>query len=102
LGLQPIYDLDTGEPRLRRTGPANLPPHTLLVMDECFMVGRELYAHLLRLAARENSNISLCLGDGTAGSLGLKFTNSTHVRRHTPLDENWYFQSRVRLTGVTR
>ncbi|HYQ90505.1 MAG TPA: AAA family ATPase [Candidatus Competibacteraceae bacterium] len=52
LGLQPVYDLDTGEPRLRQTGPVDLPRDALLVVDECSMVGRELYVHLLRAAAR--------------------------------------------------
>src|SRR5512135_1400939 len=62
LGLQPIYDLDTGEPRLRQTGPANLPRGALLVVDECSMVGRELYAHLLRAITRAEAQV-LFVGD---------------------------------------
>src|SRR5512143_2588611 len=62
LGLQPIYDLDTGEQRLRQTGPANLPRDALLVVDECSMVGRDLYAHLLRAAARWQVQV-LFVGD---------------------------------------
>src|SRR5512144_2391307 len=62
LGLQPVYDLDTGEPRLRQTGPVDLPRNALLVVDECSMVGRELYAHLLRAAARWQVQV-LFVGD---------------------------------------
>ena len=62
LGLQPVYDLDTGEQRLRQTGPVDLPRNALLVVDECSMVGRELYAHLLRAAARWQVQV-LFVGD---------------------------------------
>jgi exodeoxyribonuclease-5 len=62
LGLQPVYDLDTGEQRLRQTGPVDLPRKALLVVDECSMVGRELYAHLLRAAARWEVQV-LFVGD---------------------------------------
>src|SRR5512143_560222 len=62
LGLQPVYDLDTGGPRLRQTGPVDLPRNVLLVVDECSMVGRELYAHLLRAAARWQVQV-LFVGD---------------------------------------
>ena len=43
LGLQPVSDVNTGEQRLRQTGPVDLPRNALLVVDECSMVGRELY-----------------------------------------------------------
>src|SRR5512135_3027009 len=62
LGLQPVYDLDTGEPRLRQIGPVDLPRDALLVVDECSMVGQELYAHLLRAAARWQVQV-LFVGD---------------------------------------
>ena len=62
LGLQPVYDVDTGEQRLRQTGPVDLPRHALLVVDECSMVGRELYAHILRAATRAEAQV-LFVGD---------------------------------------
>src|SRR5512144_656290 len=62
LGLQPVYDLDTGEQRLRQTGPVDLPQDALLVVDECSLVVRELYAHLLRAAARWQVQV-LFVGD---------------------------------------
>src|SRR5512144_924408 len=62
LGLQPIYDVNTGEQRLRQTGPVDLPRNALLVVDECSMVGRELYAHLWRAAAQWQAQV-LFVGD---------------------------------------
>jgi exodeoxyribonuclease-5 len=62
LGLQPIYDVNTGEQRLRQTGPVNLPPHALLVVDECSMVGRELYTPILQAVARAEAQV-LFVGD---------------------------------------
>jgi exodeoxyribonuclease-5 len=62
LGLQPVYDVDTGEQRLRQTGPVDLPWNALLVVDECSMVGRELYAHLRRAAAQVEAQV-LFVGD---------------------------------------
>ena len=62
LGLQPVNDVDTGEQRLRQTGPVNLPQHALLVVDECSMVGRELYAHILRAATWADAQV-LFVGD---------------------------------------
>ncbi|MFO1432953.1 MAG: AAA family ATPase [Candidatus Competibacteraceae bacterium] len=44
------------------TGPVDLPREALLVVDECSMVGRELYAHLLRAAARWQVQV-LFVGD---------------------------------------
>jgi exodeoxyribonuclease-5 len=62
LGLQPVYDVDTGATRLRQSGPANLPHNALLVVDECSMVGRELYGHILRAAAQLGAQV-LFVGD---------------------------------------
>jgi exodeoxyribonuclease-5 len=62
LGLQPVYDMDTGEQRLRQTGPVDLPRNALLVVDECSMVGRELYAPILRAAAQWQAQV-LFVGD---------------------------------------
>ncbi|HYQ90985.1 MAG TPA: AAA family ATPase, partial [Candidatus Competibacteraceae bacterium] len=62
LGLQPIYDVNTGEQQLRQTGPVDLPRNALLVVDECSMVGRELYAPILRAAARASAQV-LFVGD---------------------------------------
>ena len=62
LGLQPIYDVDTGEQRLRQTGPVDLPRNALLVVDECSMVGRELYMPILQAAARASAQV-LFVGD---------------------------------------
>ena len=62
LGLQPVYDMDTGEQRLRQTGPVDLPPNALLVVDECSMVGRELYTPILRAAAQWQAQV-LFVGD---------------------------------------
>ena len=62
LGLQPVYDVDTGEQRLRQTGPVDLPRNALLVVDECSMVGRELYAPILRAAAQWQAQV-LFVGD---------------------------------------